>query len=186
MKWIGKRITFDDDKQKTTIVIYPEDVSWVKAVMGAWVGMWFAIGAIMIWAALSLPLSQQELVIVVIFLSFWAYFAYKVTRSFFWILWGKELIKIDEVSVSYKKSIKKYGKSTPYYLENISKITVNQPKEKSVQAAWEKSPWIAGGERIEFDYLGKVVKLGKKLNEKDTQLLFALITKRIDQRLRKK
>ncbi|MBL1280098.1 MAG: hypothetical protein COA33_007495, partial [Fluviicola sp.] len=65
-------------------------------------------------------------------------------------------------------------------------ITVHQPKEKSIQAAWEKSPWIIGGDRIEFEYLGKLVKFGKKLNDKDTQLLFALITKRIDQRLRKK
>lgn len=186
MKWIGKRISFEDGKQKTTIIINPEDIAWLKAVMGAWVGMWMAIGGIVIWSLFVLPLSQQEQIIMVIFLSFWAYFAYKVLRSFFWLLWGKELVKIDEVALYYKKSIRKYGSSVPYYLENITKITVHQPKEKSIQAAWEKSPWIIGGDRIEFEYLGKLVKFGKKLSDKDTQLLFALITKRIDQRLRKK
>ena len=186
MKWIGKRISFEDDKQKTTIIIYPEDVTWIKAVMGAWVGMWYSIGVIVIWALITLPLSQQEQIIVAIFLSFWAYYAYKVTRSFFWILWGKELIKIDEVALWYKKSIKGYGKAVPYYLENIKKMTVHQPKEKSIQAAWEKSPWIIGGDRIEFDYLGKMVKFGKKINEKDTQLLFSLVTKKVSLRMKGK
>ena len=186
MKWIGKRISFEEDKQKSTIIIYPEDNTWVKALMGAWVGMWFAIGAIVIWALFVLPLSDQEKIITAIFLSFWAYYAYKVARSFFWILWGKELVKIDEVAVYYKKSIKGYGKSTPYYLENIHKLSIEQPKERSLQAAWEKSPWIVGGGRIEFDYLGKLIKFGKKLNEKDTQLLYTLLSKRISQRLKKK
>jgi len=186
MKWIGERISFSEEKNKTTIVINPDDITWLKAVMGAWVSMWYAIGGIVTWAYFKLPLSQQESLILVIFMVFWLYFAYKVTRSFLWLLWGKELIKIDEVSLYYKKSIKKYGKSTPYYLENISKIELNHPKEKSIQAAWEKSPWIAGGERIEFDYLGKRVKFGRKLNEKDANLLFKLITKRINERLRGK
>ena len=44
MKWIGKRISFVDDKLKTTIVIRPVDNSLVKGLMGAWVGMWMAIG----------------------------------------------------------------------------------------------------------------------------------------------
>ena len=186
MKWIGERISFSEEKNKTTIVINPEDHTWLKAVMGAWVSMWYTIGGVVTWAYFKLDLTQQESLILVIFMVFWLYFAYKVTGSFLWMLWGKELIKIDEVALYYKRSIKKYGKSTPYYLENISKIELNQPKEKSLQAAWEKSPWIAGGERIEFEYLGKRVKFGRKLNEKDTTLLFKLITKRINERLKGK
>ena len=185
MKWIGERISFVDDKNKSTIVIYPENVTWLKAVLGAWVGMWFAIGATVAWSLFVMTFTEQETIILIVFLTFWSYYAFRVTRSFFWLLWGKELIKIDEVSLTYKKSIKKYGKAAPYYLENISKIRVFQPKERSIQSAWEKSPWIRGGERIEFDYMGKVIRFGKKLNEKDTTLLFKYVTKKMDDRLRK-
>ena len=186
MKWIGKRISFEDGNKKTTLVIYPQDISWVKAAMGAWVGMWYAIGAIVIWSFFVLPLSDQEKIILAIFLAFWFYFAFRVTRSFFWFLLGKELIKIDEVAFYYKKSIKNYGKSIPYYIENIKKIDVIQPKERSIQSAWEKSPWVPGGERIEFDYMGKPVRFGRKLDRKETELLFKLVTKKIDDRLKKK
>ena len=60
----------------------------------------------------------------------------------------------------------------------------HEPKERSFQAAWEKSPWIVGGERLEFDYFGKQVKIGLKLDAKDAELLFKLMSKRLDKQIR--
>lgn len=153
--------------------------------MGAWFCMWLVIGATMTWS-LSLRLTQQEQIIVAIFLVFWAYYAVRVGRAFFWLMWGKEMLKIDETALYVKRSIRGYGKSVPYYLENISKIRIQQPKENSIQAVWEASPWIKGGERVEFDYMGKTIRFARKITEKDARLLFNLITKRIDERLRAK
>ncbi len=186
MKWIGNRISFVDDKLRTTIVIYPENVTWVKGLMGAWVAMWTVIGISVVWSYFTFDLKNQEKIIIYVFMSFWLYYAIKVFRSFFWLLWGKELIKIDETALSYKKSIRKYGKAVPYYFENIKKISMYHPEERSIQAVWENSPWVRGGERIEFEYLGNIVRFGRKLNEKDAKLLFNLVTKRIEERLRKK
>lgn len=185
MKWIGERISFVDDKQKTTIVIYPENVVWVKGAMGAWVAMWMMIGFTIIYSYFTFKMTEQEEIIIYVFMTFWAYYAVRVTRSYAWLMWGKELIKIDEAALHYKKSVKNYGKAVPYYFENIKKISLAIPKDRSIQAAWESSPWIRGGERIEFEYLGKMIKFGRKLNEKDAKLLFNLVTKRIDERMRK-
>ena len=185
MKWIGERVSFVDDKNKLTIVIYPENITWMKGVMGAWVAMWFTIGATVVWSYFTFLLTEQEQIIIYIFMAFWAYYALKVSRSFFWLLWGRELLKLDETALSYKRSIKSYGKSNVYYYENIAKMEVHQPKEKSIQAVWEQSPWVKGGERIDFQYFGKTIRFGRKINKKDTELLFKLITKRIEERLRK-
>lgn len=184
MKWIGERISFVDDKTRTTIVIYPENVSWIRALMGAWVAMWLVIGCTVVWSYFTFTLNEQEKIIIYVFMTFWTYYAFKVFRSFFWIMWGKELIKIDEAALFYKKSVKGYGKSVPYYLENIKKMSLFYPKERSIQAVWEASPWVRGGERIEFEYLGKMIRFGRKLNEKDSKLLFNLITKRMEERLK--
>ena len=185
MKWIGKRISFVEDKNKTTIIIYPEDVAWVKAVMGAWVAMWITIGAVISWAYFKLVLSEQENIILIVFMAFWLYFAIKVIRSFFWLLWGRELIKIDEVSLSYKKSIKGYGKAGVYYIENISKIKECDVEPNSIQSIWEKSPWVKGGERIEFEHKGQIIQFGRKIKPEDTKLLFRLVSKRVDEKARK-
>jgi hypothetical protein len=185
MKWIGNRISFVDDKSKTTIVIHPKDIGWLKTLMGAWVSMWLTLGAIVIWASFTFTLTEQESIIIIIFIGFWVYFAFKVMKSWFWLMWGKELIQIDEVNLKYKKSIRKYGKSKSFLLENINKMSMHKIEEKSFQAAWEKSPWVIGGERLEFDYQGKVVKVGRKLEQKDAEILFKLLTKRVDTQVRK-
>lgn len=186
MKWIGDRISVVDTKEKTTIVIYPEKKPLITALMGAWIFMWYSIGITVLWSFFVFKLTQQEKLILVIFMSFWLYYAVRVTRSFLWLLWGTENLKIDELALTIKNSTRNFGKATPYYLENIKKIRMDIPKERSFQTAWESSPWVRGGERIEFDYMGKAVRLGRKLPEKEAGLLFNIITKRIEEQLKKK
>lgn len=186
MKWIGNRISFVDSKEKTTIIIYPEKKPLVTALMGAWIFMWYSIGITMVFAYFMMKLSQQEKLIVVIFMAFWLYYAIRVTRSFLWILWGTENIKIDPFSFTIKNATKKAGRAKSYYLENIKKFRMELPKAKSLQVSWESSPWVRGGERIEFDYMGKVIRLGQKLSEKDATLLFNLITKKVEEQIKLK
>lgn len=186
MKWIGNRVSVVDVKEKTTIVIHPERKAFITALMGAWIFMWYSIGLTVLWSFFAFKLTQQEKLILVIFMSFWLYYAVRVTRSFLWLLWGTENLKINELALTIKNSTRNIGKATPYYLENIRKIRLQIPKERSFQIAWESSPWVRGGERIEFDYMGKVVRFGRKLPEKDASLLFNLVTKRIEEQLKQK
>lgn len=186
MKWIGNRISFVDTKEKTTIVIHPEKKAFITALMGAWIFMWYGIGFTVLWTFFVLKLNQQEKLIIVIFMSFWLYYAVRVTRSFLWLLRGTENLKIDEMALTIKNATGKIGKAKPYYIENIKKIRMDMPKDRSLQTAWESSPWVRGGERIEFDYMGKIVRLGRKLSEKDATLLFNLITKKVEEQLKQK
>jgi len=43
--------------------------------MGAWLGMWYAIGGTVIWALNVMRLKEQEELILWIFLVFWLYYA---------------------------------------------------------------------------------------------------------------
>lgn len=185
MKWIGERISFDEDKNKATFIIYPERKAWVTGLMGAWVAMWLSIGAIMVWAYFTLKLTNQEQIIIWIFMAFWAYYAQRVGRSLLWLLYGKEMLKINEVGLIIKTATGKYGKAKEYFHENIGKMQIHIPKENSMQTAWENSPWVNGGERLEFEYKGKIIRFGKKLPEKEAKLLFQMIVKRVEAQVRK-
>jgi hypothetical protein len=185
MKWIGERISYIDDKELTTIVIYPEKTEWKNNLLKAWFSMWMLIGAIVIYQ-LFLEYTRDEKLMFTIFLSFWLYFSFKVGKSTFWQLKGKELIRINDQALILKKSIFSYGKAHTFFLENIRKIRVDELKESSIGVQFEKSFWVVGGERISFDYIGKNIRFGRKLNEQDTKLLFRLITNRIESRLKKK
>lgn len=184
MKLIGERISFNNTKEKFTVVIQPEKNGLVNSLMGAWLSMWLTIGVVVIWSLTVLKLKEQEQIILYVFLVFWFYYAFRVTRSFLWLLYGKELVKIDEVSLTIKKSIKNYGQSIPYYFENIKNIKFEMPESNSMQSLWESSPWINGGERLNFEYFDKEVRFGRKLNEKESQLLLNLITKQLKERFK--
>ena len=178
MKSIGQRITFVDHANKTTIVIGPEKKFLVNLMMGGWLAMWYVIGITLVWAFNSLKLTGQEQIIIVVSLVFWFYYAFRVTKAFLWLQYGKEKIKIDEVGLHLKKSISNYGKATVYYHENIKQINLIFPAPNSIQSVWESSPWINGGERVQFEYLNKTIRFGKKIDPKDANVLLSLLVKR--------
>ena len=107
MKFIGTRTSFQDAGNKTTIVIAPENVFWHKGLMSAWFSMWMVIGITMFWAFNTLKLNEQEKLIVVIFLVFWVYYAFKV---------GKLEPEKIMLLATFTPSVKRYN--VPALLEN--------------------------------------------------------------------
>ena len=181
MKWIGKRISFEDISKKTTVIIIPENNVLINVLMGAWLGMWYCIGFVVIWSLFELKLTEQENIILYVFLVFWMYYAFRISKSYLWILFGKEMIMVNVDAFHVKNSFLKYGKSDPYYFTNMRNFRFEIPEIRSFQSAWESSPWISGGERFSFEYFGKLKRFGRKLNEKDSQLLYNLLNSRIKQ-----
>lgn len=200
MKWIGERISYVDKDDKTTFVIVPEVFGWQRSLMGAWFCMWLVIGGVILWSWLSgyafefldkgdkqyEDKRQQIQLVIIVFMVFWTYYFVRVGRAFAWVTAGRELLKVDKISLTVKNSIRGYGKAKEFYLENIEKVRVSVPKENSLQSVWENSSWIRGGERLEFDYMGKTIRFGRKLSGKEAKLLFQVITKRIEDHLRRK
>jgi hypothetical protein len=179
MKKIGDRISFEDTKIKTTVVIVPERNNLVNALMGSWLGMWYCIGAIVIWALFTLQLVEQERIILYIFLVFWCYYAFRISKAFLWLLFGKELLKLDKDGFHIKNSFFSYGKLRAYYYSNIKAFSFEIPEKRTIKGIWESSPWISGGERFEFEYFGKVKRFGRKLDEREAKLLNNLLQSKI-------
>ena len=179
MKTIGDRISFEDSKAKTTVVIVPEKNLFVNALMGAWLGMWYCIGGIVIWSLIQLSLNEQERIILYIFLIFWMYYAFRISKAYLWLIFGKELLKLDRDGFHIKNSFFSYGKLRTYYFSNIKDFQFDIPENRTIRAVWESSPWVSGGERFEFEYFGKHEKFGRKLNLKESKLLFDLLKAKI-------
>ena len=185
MKWIGQRISFVDKKEYLTIVIYPPKIGFKRILIFAWTLMWYAVGAL-VFSQLFEDYSEKERVYIIVFLSFWAYYAVRVTRTLLYLYFSREYIKLDETALRIKRATGKYGVVKQYFIENVTKFHVSELKERSFQAIYEDSPWVRGTDKIQFEYLGKNVSFGRKLNEKDAELLFKLLVKKIDKFLRSK
>ena len=178
MKWLSKRISFNEQKKFSTIIISPHNNTIVNILMGAWLGMWLCIGATLIICLFILDLNQQEKIIIYVFLTFWSYYLYKVLSAFLWRINGKELIKLDEIGMHVKKSVFGYGKSEVYYYDQIEPFTIKIIKKKTFEAVWESSPWVKGMNSVYFNYKGKSIGLGRKIEREEAKLLIKIISKK--------
>jgi hypothetical protein len=185
MKWIGKRISVVDQKDALSFVIYPENIGWKIYILAAWLLLWISIG-VYVTSQLFGGYNQSEKIALAIFMAFWFYFFVRVGRTFLYLTLGREFIKMDKTVLRLKTGIKTYGKTNQFFLENIAKLRKVELKENSYQSVFENSVWVRGTNKIEFEYMGKVYSFGRKLNDKDTQLLFNYIAKRISQHIKKK
>ena len=186
MKWIGDRISFNDKKEYVTFIIYPPQIGQLKkTLIILWTLLWYAVGAA-VFSQLFFDYEEKEKIMMIVFLSFWLYYAFRVTRTLIYLTYGREYIKLDKHALRIKRATGKYGKAEQYFLESIQKFEIVELKENSFQAVYENSPWIRGTNKIQFEYIGKTISFGRKLTEKDAKLFYNFLVKRIQQYLRQK
>lgn len=192
-KTIGNRISYVDDKKTCSIVIMPLRVRWKEAILFAWLLAYSFIGIYMMYLLFfgmhtidnstiegdpSEVLRNQKIYLTV-FIAFWAYFEYKVVKGFLWLTSGKELIKITGGELIIKQSIFGYGKANKYFTDNIKNFELVEHKSFSFGFDYENAFWRQGSDNLIFTANGKDVGFGKKLIEKDANLLLRLMKDRI-------
>ena len=179
MKWIGERISFLDKKESISFVIYPPKLGRKKGLLITWFVLWLLIGGY-VSAQMFKDYNEQEKLSLFIFMVFWLYFAIRVFRTMLFLFFGSEYIKLDKNSLRIKRSTGTYGRSKQYFIENITKFSLITLKESSFQKVYDDSLWVRGSNRIEFEFFKKRISFGRKLDEKDSKMMFQILTKRIE------
>jgi len=197
-KWIGDRISFEDNQGVTTIVINPIRVWWKEILLTVWVASFTFIGLFMLYMLLTnfagLKYDGQptqddvdnQIIYGIVFLGFWSYFEYKTLKALLWYRAGKELIRIDTDGFFLKKSILSYGKSRPYFFENMKDFHQRKEEKTSFGAFFENAYWALGTDSLVFNYNGKQKSFGRRLDPKNSRLLLRLIDDRVKKRLKGK
>jgi len=188
-KMIGNRISTLVEKDITSIIIYPKRTRWKEALLFAWTAGFSIAGFYMIYLLFGgletidnsglkgdpKEILRNQKIYVGVFVGFWIYFEYKVVKGWLWVVLGKELIRITKDSIQIKNSIMSYGKLNQYFFENIKNMDLVKHERLSFGFDYENAFWRKGTDNIIFEHRGKSISFGRKLNEKDSRLLFRLI-----------
>lgn len=197
-KWIGDRISVEDDKNVTTIVIRPLRVWWKEILLSLWVAGFTFVGLVMIYqlingfASLNYPEAPSEeqidnqIIYAIVFLGFWAYFEYKTVKSLLWYRFGKELVKIDPDGFTLKKSILSYGKANRYFFENMKEFHQRKEEPTNFGNFFENAFWSLGTDSLEFTHQGKTKSFGRRIDQKSGRLLLRLIDDRVKKQLKRR
>lgn len=176
IKFISERISYRKSEDGLSIIITGKIQKSKETLLLTWLLAWTFCGLMVLYAMFFQDLSREEKLFLVIFLSFWVFFEYKITKVFRWRKWGKEYLLISDGKLSIKKAVNDFGKAEEYFLENIKNL---KPVEKSATSFFqhlEKSFWVMGDESIQFDYQGKTIKLAMQLEEKEVKSVLKLLT----------
>jgi hypothetical protein len=192
LKWIGDRISTEDHEKSTTIIIYPKRKRWMDILFVTWTIGFTFVGLYMLYLLFFGGINEletgenfdedvrrQQLIYLIIFVSFWAYFEVSTLRALFWTLFGKELIMIDTEAVHVKRAIFNYGKSHRFFFENIKEMKADQDDKTSLNKYLDNAYWSPGSDTIKIQHTGKEKSFGRKLDEKNAKLLLRFMNDRI-------
>lgn len=198
IKWIGDRISTKDHQDHTTIIIYPKKEKVKEFLLLLWVLGFTFVGIYMFYLLLwglddvlvngddVEEIRDKQKIYLIVFLGFWIYFEYKTVMALLWYKFGKELIKIDDVAVSIKRSIFSYGKASRYLFENIKDFKTVEQDNTTFSHFFDNAYWTIGTDALSFSYFGKTKLFGRRLDEKSAKLLLRFIDDRVKKRMRKK
>lgn len=166
MQKIGGRTEFYRKGESLYLIIKGTVEIWKKVSIGIWWLAWITCGVIII-KELGKIQDRDLKLFLYAFLSFWAFYVYRIGKVLVWRLYGQEFILVDPEKITIKKAIKKYGKAQSYFLENIDGLAEVKTSPTAFFTFMENSFWTIGAETLQFKYLGKYVRFGIQLPQDD-------------------
>lgn len=176
MKVIGNRISILKKEDLLSIVILPTTDKKKLWLMFFWLFAWTVCGVIVFINYFKIQDENSKLFLI-IYLSFWAYFEFKIARTFIWKKNGKEKLWIQHGTVHYQREINKKGKIKEFNLDLINDFKLIETSNVSFSDSFNQSFWVKGGERLEFFSQGRAVRFGMQISDEEARTLFNEINK---------
>ena len=123
--------------------------------------------------------NQGKRIFILGLLAFWAYFEYKVGKTFLFRKFGKEKLWIKNGKLFYQREINKRGKIKEYNPSLINELEILKPNRGDFFVQMQESFWVVGGERLMFKYASKHIKFGIQLNDKETSVIYKELKKEL-------
>lgn len=171
MNVINERISILEKDNVFSLVILPTTDKKKLWILFLWLMAWTICGVI-IFANYFNITSRDAKIFIVVYLSFWAYYEFKIARAYTWKKFGKEKLWIKKGKLQYQREISGRGKIKEFDLELVSGLEVIEVSPTSFADNINQSFWIKGGERLEFQCQSKTVRFGMQLNDKEAMDVF--------------
>lgn len=168
MKIISERVSIVSNDKVFSLVILPTVEKRKLWILFFWLFAWTICGIIVFANYFQLTNKDAKLFIL-IYMSFWFYFEYKIARAFLWKKFGKEKLWIRGGTLYYQREVSGRGKIKEFDLNLVSGLKLIEVSTTSFADNINQSFWVKGGERIEFECQNKVIRLGMQLNDKEAK-----------------
>ncbi len=170
MKVIGKRISIVKKDHLISVVILPTDNNKKLMLLFLWLMAWTVCGMIVLVSYFQLKDANARIYLIV-YLSFWAYFEFSILRTFIWKKFGREKLWVKDGVLHYQREINKKGKVREFNLDLVSRLKIIELRPIKFADTVSQSFWVKGGERLEFESQGHLIKLGMQLSDEEARII---------------
>lgn len=184
MKVIGKRISILKKEKLLSIVILPTDDNKKLVLMFLWLMAWTFCG-LMFFVNYFKVTNYDLKIAIIVFLSFWFYFEFKIIRAFMWKKWGKEKIWVQNSLLHYQREVNGRGKVREYNLDLLNDLKLVGVDEKNFGDFINQSYWIKGGEMLEFIYQGKSIRFAMQVKPEEARTILTELQQAVLAQLQK-
>jgi hypothetical protein len=171
---ISQRASFVKNEKELSIVISSATDRKKARNIGIILFFWL-IGGILIGVNYFQLEDKNTKMFILVWMAFWFYFTYVIGKAFLWQRNGKELIKVREGKLIYKKDVSGRGVVLDYPLNEITNMRKYGEKTPEWIKRFGGDYWSVDCDSIAFDYEGKEIPLGYKLNEKEQGTILRLL-----------
>ena len=119
MKIIGDRVSILEKDNVFSLVILPTTDKKKLLVLFLWLMAWTICGLIVFANYFNIT-NRESKIFIVVYLSFWAYFEYKIARAYTWKKFGKEKLWIKKGKLQYQREVSGRGKIKEFDLELVN------------------------------------------------------------------
>lgn len=168
MKVIGERISILKKDHLLSIVILSSNDKKKLAGLFLWLLAWSICGVI-VFANYFQVTNEKAKTFMIVYLSFWAYFEFNIVRAFIWKKYGKEKIWIQDKKLHYQREVNKKGKIREFEIDLINDLKLIELSKNSLADTINQSFWVKGGERLELNCQGKVLRFGLQVKDEEAR-----------------
>lgn len=173
---IGERIKFRKVGKDLQVVIGQKIPRWQEALLVSWLAAWTFCGVFFIYA-LAVETDENLKLFIIVTISFWAYFFFRILKVVVWRIDGAEELSISKGEMHLRNRFWKFGKKKTFIVSNIRKFNVVPYNQRVFLQFLEHSFWTIGGDRMQIEYGGNVIRFGKQLQDKEALALGQVIDK---------
>ena len=183
MKIISERVSTVTNDKVFSLVILPTVDKRKLWILFFWLFAWTICGVI-VFANYFRINNADAKTFIIVYLSFWFYFEYKIARAFLWKKFGKEKLWIRGGTLYYQREVSGKGKIKEFDINLITEFDYIELDHVSFADNFNQSFWVKGGERIEFECQGKIIRLGMQLDDKEAREILKEIKSALTNKLK--
>ncbi|HEU4717885.1 MAG TPA: hypothetical protein VFU15_08620 [Bacteroidia bacterium] len=174
IKNISGRASFVKTEAETSIVITSGAENGKKRITGIILLLWI-IGGLYVVINLFTIKQNNTMLVVVIWVAFWIYFAYVMGKSWMWLRKGREVMKIRDGKLFYKRDVGGRGWVHEFAVDRIRNLRPAVSKNPAWLKQFGGDYWSTDCDSMVFNYDDREIAFGFRLDEKEMKKISQLI-----------